>query len=404
MAGKTSTSSPKWTSTTKLVVGLTIAAIIAAMVIYFRSIIGPLLLAFILAYLLHPLADRLSSIRGLSWRLSVNIIYIALIIILAGSTTLTGLAVVQETQSLVDIVQNFLTDLPDLLEQIATTNYSIGPFYINLSGYLNLETIGDQLITNLQGLVGRAGTVVGSIASSAASTIGWSVFVVIISYFILVDAGKVPDAIQFIDIPGYADDIRRIGRELTRLWNAFLRGQITIVIIVILTYTILLAIMGVRYSIAIALLTGLARFVPYLGPVIAYVVMGLVTIFQPDNYFGLDVWQYTLLVIGISIFVDQIFDNLVSPRILGQSLGVHPAAVLVVAVIAANLIGLIGLVLAAPVLASVQLIGRYTIRKMFDQNPWPEPEGIDVSVQPTLILRFFRRVRAWWRVKHHRTT
>jgi predicted PurR-regulated permease PerM len=400
----TLTSSPKWTSTTKLVVGLTVAAIIAALVIYFREIIGPLLLAFILSYLLHPLADQLSSIRGLSWRFSVNIIYILLIIIIAGSTTLLGLAVIQETQSLVEIVQEFLGDLPTLLENLATTTYSIGPFKLDLSGYLNLDTIGDQLISNLQGLVGRAGTLVGSVASSAAGTIGWTIFVLIISYFILADAGKVPDAIHFLNIPGYADDIRRMSREMARLWNAFLRGQITIVLIVILVYSILLAILGVRYSIAIAILAGFARFVPYLGPFITYVVMGLVTLFQPDNYFGLNVLQYTLMVIGISIFVDQIFDNLVSPRILGQSLGVHPAAVLVVAIIATNLIGLIGLVLAAPVLASVQLIGRYTIRKMFDQDPWPGIESKDVSIHPTFLVRLFRRLRAWWRLKRGKLT
>jgi predicted PurR-regulated permease PerM len=285
------------------------------------------------------------------------------------------------------------------LEDLASTSYSLGPFTIDLSGYLNLDTIGDQLITNLQGVVGRAGTVVGSVASSAAGTVGWSIFVLIVSYFILADAGKVPDAIHFIDIPGYADDIRRISREFARLWNAFLRGQITIVLIVIITYSILLAILGVRYSIAIAILAGIARFVPYLGPLITYVVMGLVTIFQSDNYFGLDTLQYTLLVIAISIFVDQIFDNLVSPRILGQSLGVHPAAVLVVAIIAANLIGLIGLVLAAPVLASVQLVGRYTVRKMFDQDPWPGIEGKEIPIQPTFLVRTFRRIRAWWRLK-----
>lgn len=399
MIDKQPISSPKWTSSTKLVIGLSFVAIVIAMVIYFRSIIGPLLLAFVLSYLLHPLADRLSSIRGLSWRLSVNVIYISLLVILGASITLTGLAIVQESQSLVTTVQVFLADLPDLLENIATTDYSIGPFSIDLKGYLNLNTIGDQLITNLQNLVGRAGVVIGSVASSAATTIGWIFFIVIVSYFILADIGKVPDAIQFMDIPGYTEDIRRMGRELTRLWNAFLRGQITIVIIVIFVYSIILAIMGVDYFIAIAILAGLARFVPYLGPLVAYVVMGLVTIFQPINYFGLDPWQYTLLVIGISFIVDQIFDNIVSPRILGQSLGVHPAAVLVVAVIAANLIGLVGLLLAAPVLASLQLIGRYTLRKMLDQNPWAEKEANDSSIHPTILVRAFRRIRAWWRFR-----
>jgi predicted PurR-regulated permease PerM len=201
--------------------------------------------------------------------------------------TITGLAVVQESLSLVSIIQDFLTELPYLLENLATNTYTIGPFTLDLSVYINLETIGDQVITNLQGFVGRAGTVVGSFASSAANTIGWILFILIVSYFILADAGKVPDAIQFIDIPGYADDIRRFGREMARLWNAYLRGQITIVMIVIFTYSIILGILGVRYSIALAILAGIARFVPYLGPLITYIVMGLVTIFQPDNYFGL---------------------------------------------------------------------------------------------------------------------
>ena len=70
-----------------------------------------------------------------------------------------------------------------------------------------------------------------------------------------------------------------------------------------------------------------------------------------------------------------------------------------VAIIAVNLIGVVGLVLAAPVLATVQLIGRYTIRKMFDLDPWPEPEGIEIVLQPTWLVRMARRLRAWWRLR-----
>jgi hypothetical protein len=93
--------------------------------------------------------------------------------------------------------------------------------------------------------------------------------------------------------------------------------------------------------------------------------------------------------------LDQIFDNLVSPRLLGQTLGVHPAGVLIVAIIAANLIGIIGLVLAAPVLATVNLLGRYIGRKMFDMDPWPEPANTDTA-QPFVmpLARWQRRIQA----------
>jgi predicted PurR-regulated permease PerM len=94
--------------------------------------------------------------------------------------------------------------------------------------------------------------------------------------------------------------------------------------------------------------------------------------------------------------MDQIYDNLVSPRIMGKSLGVHPAAVLVVAIIAFNLIGIIGLVLAAPALATVNLIGRYTARKMFDRDPWAD---FKEEVEPMgfhWVVRLYRYLSVWW--------
>ena len=118
--------------------------------------------------------------------------------------------------------------------------------------------------------------------------------------------------------------------------------------------------------------------------------------FQAGNYLGLVPWQYALVVIIFVIVVDQIFDNIVSPRILGQTLGVHPAAVLVAAIIAANLLGLVGVVLAAPVLASLMLIGRYTIRKMVDLDPWPDSELLLPPAEYPWV-RWGRRIEVWRR-------
>lgn len=382
-----------------MVVGLTIAGILLAMLIYFRSIIGPLILAFILVYLLHPMAVLLNTRTKLSWRASVNIIYIILLIIVIGSTTLIGLATVQQIESLIRVIQRFVNDLPNLIDKLSSQVILIGPYRIDLSQFTDLGQLGDQVISTLQMIIGRAGTLAGTLATATASTIGWGFFVLIISYFVLADAGKVPNALDFVNIPGYSEDIQKISKALERIWNAFLRGQLTIVILVILSYMVLLSILGVRYAIAIAILAGLARFVPYVGPAITYIVMGLVTVFQGGNYFGLQPIYYALLIIILSAIMDQIYDNLVSPRIMGRSLGVHPAAVLVVAIIAANLIGLIGLVLAAPALASVSLLGRYTVRKMFDRDPWGD---LGEEIKPVgfpWISKLFRNIVAWWNSK-----
>jgi predicted PurR-regulated permease PerM len=216
--------------------------------------------------------------------------------------------------------------------------------------------------------------VITSFAGSAMVTLGWALFVMIISYFLLADAGAFSGQLVRVDIPGYEEDLRRLGNELRDIWNAFLRGQLLVIVLVIISYTILLSILDMHYTFGIAVLAGLARLVPYIGPLVVWVVTALVAFFQPENYFGLEPVYYTVLVVVSCLVLDQIFDNMVSPRILGQTLKVHPAAILVAAIIFTNLIGVIGLVLAAPVVATINLVSRYIFRKLFDRDPWPEEE------------------------------
>lgn len=391
--------SPRWGSTVKLVVGLTLTGLIFLLIISFRSIIGPLLLAFILTYLLHPVAALLTRTTKLPWKPAVNIVFLILLVLLIGLSTATGVVVVQQIQSLIRIIQNFLTDLPQTLDTLSKQSLTLGPLQLDLSKYLDLNTLSNQLIQGIQLVIGRAGSLVSSFATRAASMIGWGLFVLLISYFTLTDAGQVPDAVKYFKIPGYDYDIRRLSRSLGGIWNAFLRGQIVIVTLVIFSYSILMSILGLRYALGIALLAGLARFVPYIGPWTTALVTFLVAVFQPHNYFNLNPLAYALLLIGLSFILDQIFDNLISPRIMGDTLGINPAAVLVVAILAANFIGIIGLVLAAPVLATFKLIGQYIIRKLFDMDPWPEPETNPRTLEPPVLKRGFHRLQAWWRLR-----
>jgi predicted PurR-regulated permease PerM len=126
-------------------------------------------------------------------------------------------------------------------------------------------------------------------------------------------------------------------------------------------------------------LAGFGRFLPYVGPFIAWTTLGLVAFFQGSTIFGLSTLMYVIVIIGAAVVVDSIFDNIVGPKFLGSSLKVHPAAVLVTALIAANVIGFVGVIVAAPVLASLQLIGRYLLRKMFDMDPWSDQDVISAD-------------------------
>ena len=201
--------SPPWGANVKLVVGLTLVVIFGAFLVRFKSIIAPLLVTFILVYLLRPLAVRMSSDSKLSWRMAVNIIFIGLVILVVSAFTLTGVAVVQQLQSLIDVIQNFVTDLPDILLEISNQAYLIGPFRVEMSDYLavdNLEVIANQVLSIIQPILGRAGSLLGTVASRTATFIGWGVFIILISYFILADMGQVSDQFVKIELPGYDSD------------------------------------------------------------------------------------------------------------------------------------------------------------------------------------------------------
>ena len=216
----------------------------------------------------------------------------------------------------------------------------------------------------------------------------------LISYFVLAESGGLRGRIMWLDIPGYAEDIHRLGYELSQIWNAFLRGQIIVFFMTAITYTIVLVLFGVYYAIGIALLAGLSKFVPYVGTFITWATLALITYFQPVRPFGLAPLTYTIIAVVLALLIDQIFDNIITPRIIAQALRVHPAAVLVAAIIAASLLGLLGVVVAAPILATVALLWRYTMRKMLDLDPWPEPR---TQPLPPAGSRIIIQIRRYWR-------
>jgi len=368
------TTSPRWGSMTKLVVALTFIAIIAWLLSRFQSLIPPLLMAFILSYLLYPVASFMKGKMLFSWRAAVGTIYLLLLGLLLSLLTVGGLGLVQQIQSLIRLVQSSLVELPNLVNNIVDWLQTRSPIPIDLNT-VDINALTDQLLSVVQPLLGQTGQLLGTVASGAAQFFGWAIFILLVSFFVLSESGGFRGSIIKLQVPGYNEDISRLGRELGRIWNAFLRGQVIVFFMTVIVYFIMLSVLGLRYAIGLAFLAGLARFLPYIGPAINWVILVLVAYFQPFKLFGMEPLIYTLLVVILALIIDQIFDNLVSPRIMADVLKVHPAGVLVMALVAANLLGILGVVIAAPILATLKLFGQYVLRKMFDQDPWPEVES-----------------------------
>jgi predicted PurR-regulated permease PerM len=367
--------SPRWGATTKLIVGLSVVAISAFLLFRFLNIVGPLLLAFILAYLVHPISNSVTKRLRLSWRASVTVLYLILLILVIGSIAIGGIAVVDQIQSLIFFLQTAVKDLPTFIDNFTSHPLTFGPFAFNLQ-LLDINALSQQIMNVVQPILTRAGSSVLAVATGAATFLGWLFFILLVSYFILVESGGFPNRLISLKIPGYEDDIQQFGHALGRIWNAFLRGQITIVLLTIFIYNILLGGLGIRYFFGLALLAGLARFIPYVGPFVAWTSYGLVAFFQGSTLFGLPPLGYVALVVGCAWLMDVVLDNLVVPRLMSNALRVHPAAVMISALVAFNLLGVIGMVLAAPVLATVKLFLDYILSKLFDQDPWAYLESV----------------------------
>jgi predicted PurR-regulated permease PerM len=274
------------------------------------------------------------------------------VIILVGALTLTGFALVQQVQSLVEFVTRIVNDLPTLVTELSNRQFQIGPFSLDFSQF-DLSTLAQQLLGIVRPLMGQAGSLVSKLATTTVTVVGWGIFVLLISYFLLSESGRLPESLVPIQIPGYNADTRRLGLELTSIWNRFLRGQLVISLLTALAYVVLLTALGLtRFTLAIALMAAVGRFVPWIGPAITWFVTALVALLQTSNYFGLQPVTYAAVVLVSCLILDQIFDNMVVPRMLGKTLGLHPAGVLISAIVLARMIGIVGLVLAAPVLAT----------------------------------------------------
>lgn len=383
-------SSPRWSSTTKLVVALTLVATLAGLLMRFRQVIGPLLMAFLIAYLLYPVVRFLNQRLHMPWRLASTLLFVLILVLLLGLLTLGGLAIVDQVQSLINFLQTQVRVLPQTLESLTERPFEIGPFNFDLST-MAVGDFANQVLGIIQPVLTRLGNLVGALAAGAATAIGWTFFALLVAYFILADAEQARQHLINLEIPGYAEDLRRLNTELGRIWNAFLRGQLVIFTLTVVVYMVILGLLGLKFYFGLALLAGLARFIPYVGPAVAWVTYGLVAFLQGSTLFGLLPVSYAFLVVGVAWVTDVIMDNLVVPRLMGEALRVHPAAVMVAAIISANLFGIIGVVLAAPVLASLKLLLTYALRKLFDLDPW---EGLEVLPPPRRQpLSFLWRIR-----------
>ena len=394
---KHTSESPNWNWTTKLVIGLALVALAVWVLIQFQNFLGPLISAFILAYLIHPIARFLKEKIKIPWNLGVTLIYFILVLAILGLLTWGGFTLVEQVQNLIRFIENNIDQLPDLVDQLTSQTYQIGPFTISPSGF-NWEEIASQIVGAIQPILGQLGTLAGSIATGAFNVVTWLVLILLVSYFLVIESEGIPSRLLNIDIPGYTYDLKKMGQELNRIWNAFIRGEIVVVLLSLIIYTIMLGILGVQFFFGLAVIAAIGQLIPYVGAWITWISFGLVALFQANVPFDIASGIYMIIVLGVSMVINYFIDNILRTNVMASNLKVHPALVLIGALIGVQLFGFVGIIIAAPVMATFKLLLDYIIHKLNDQNPWEELD-LREPVEPPKWVQFLQtqweKVREW---------
>ncbi|MBC8264950.1 MAG: AI-2E family transporter [Anaerolineales bacterium] len=366
--------SKSWSETTKWLVIISSLLALVWIVYRFSQIISPLVIAVILAYVLNPPVRFLTARTRLSRTLVVASVYLALIVILS-------LVLVAFVPSLTQQVKSINVDFQDIVEDISS--FFEQPLFI-FGFYVDLMDVYQEVSGTLQSIVSPLASQTVSFLIGLASGLAWLVFVLIVSFYLLKDLGKLGHFIHGLVPLDYRDEVRRLGEEVNVIWNAFFRSQLVLCAVVGAVVGVTMRVVGVRNALILGIIAGVLEIIPNIGPVIAAIPAILIAYFQGSTYLLLSNGWFALLVIGLYVVIQQLENNILVPRIIGRSLNLHPLVVIIGAIAGANLAGVLGMFLAAPTLASLRIVGNYVHRKLLDLEPFDELRASSFPVQEDL--------------------
>ncbi|NNM73330.1 AI-2E family transporter [Enterovirga aerilata] len=324
-----------------------------------RDVLLPFVAGAALAYLLDPVADRLQRL-GVG-RLGATIVILVVFVLLFGLVLIIAVPIaVQQVVKFAEQVPGYIVRLQALIAEHG------GPLVREFGGE---EALG-QVQRSLGDLLGQGAnwvtTFMRSLWSGSQAVIGLvSIFVVtpVVAFYLLVDWDRMISTIDSWVPPRHRSTVRRLGREMDRAVSGFVRGQTAVCIFLAVFYATGLSIIGLNFGALIGILAGLISFIPYVGSLTGLLLsVGVALVqFLPD-------WTMVLVTLGIFLVGQFIEGNILSPKLVGASAGLHPVWVMFALLAFGSLFGFLGLLLAVPVAAIIGVLTRFAITR-YQQSP-----------------------------------
>ncbi len=331
-----------------------IAAAVFFLLLWF---LGDQLLPFVLggaiAYFLDPVADRLENM-GASRALATAIITLAAILIFVLMALLVIPTLLQQSVLLIntmpEIAQNlgrFLTErFPSLLDENSTLRQSIA------SIGETLQSRGGQLLE----------TAITSV-SSIINVIVLLVIVPVVSVYLLLDWDRMVARVDALLPRDHAPVIRRLAGEIDQTLASFIRGMGTVCLVLGTYYAIALMLVGLSFGLVVGFVAGLITFIPYLGALIGGILAIGLALFQ---FWG--DWLSIGIVAGIFVLGQIIEGNILTPKLVGDSVGLHPVWLILALTVFGSLFGFVGMLVAVPVAAALGVLVRFLIGQYTDSR------------------------------------
>ncbi len=324
------------------------AAMLFAILWFLGDVLLPFILGGAIAYCLDPIADRLERL-GLSRVLAT----VAITIFAALLFVLVALLIVP---TLVEQMVGLVNAAPDIVGNLKTFLSERFPSVLDANSQLS-----KSLAAFAEMISSRGGALIESILSSAAGLINVIVLVVlvpVITFYWLLDWDRMVASLDNLLPRDHAPMIRQLARDIDDTLSAFIRGQGTVMLILGTFYALGLMLVGLQFGLAIGFVAGLISFIPYVGAIVGGGLALGVALFQ---FWG--EWQWVAAVIAV-FFAGQFLEgNILTPKLVGNSVGLHPVWLIFALSAFGSLFGFVGMLVAVPLAAAIGVIVRFAIAR-----------------------------------------
>lgn len=328
---------------------LALLLLLGCLLYLLAPVLTPFATAALLAYLGDPLVDRLERWK-LSREFAVTIVFGVWLLVIIGVVLL--LVPFTERQ-----ISNFLTQLPRWIEWFQNTAapWLAAHFEIDLD-VLDSQKLVGVVQDHWKEAGGVAATVVKHVSQSGFAIVAWLMHLVLIpvvTFYLLRDWDVLVGRVHELLPRRIEPTVARLARDSDEVLGHFLRGQLSVMVVMGLIYAVGLRAVGVEVGPLIGMIAGLISFVPYLGAIVG-VGMGVIAALVQFHD-----WVHVLLVLGVFVIGHLVEGYVLVPKLIGDKIGLHPVAVIFAILAGGELFGFLGVLLALPVAAVVMVVLRW---------------------------------------------